>query len=73
MAVGTSSRLRDYRWEYGKLIPRAVTPDYARQIAERFQPDSIILFGSYDYGKPLVPARRRLVPTRDHRQGHGAV
>lgn len=24
----------------------------ARQIAERFQPDKIILFGSYAYGKP---------------------
>jgi predicted nucleotidyltransferase len=52
MAVGTSSRLRDYRWEYGKLVPRAVIRDYARQIAEQFNPDRIILFGSYAYGKP---------------------
>lgn len=25
---------------------------FARQIAERFQPDKIILFGSYAYGRP---------------------
>src|SRR5687768_12405004 len=41
-----------FRWEYGKLIPRAVIRDYARQVAERFQPERIILFGSYAYGKP---------------------
>jgi uncharacterized protein len=52
MAVGRSSRVRDHRWEYGKLIPRAVIRDYARQIAEQFHPDRIILFGSYAYGKP---------------------
>ena len=52
MAVATSSRVRNYRWEYGKLIPRAVIRDYARQIGEQFHPDRIILFGSYAYGKP---------------------
>ena len=52
MAVERSSRVRDYRWEYGKLVPRAVIRDYARQIAEQFHPDRIILFGSYAYGKP---------------------
>ena len=41
-----------FRWEYGKLIPRAVIRDYARQIAEQFHPEKIILFGSYAYGKP---------------------
>ena len=25
---------------------------FARQVAERFQPDKIILFGSYAYGTP---------------------
>lgn len=47
-----SSRLHDYRWQYGKLVPRAVIRDYARQIAEKFHPDRIMLFGSYAYGKP---------------------
>ena len=33
-------------------IPVAAIPRFARRIAERFQPDKIILFGSYAYGKP---------------------
>jgi len=41
-----------FRWEYGKEIPRAVIRRFARQIVERFQPDKIILFGSYAYGQP---------------------
>ena len=47
MASDKRSRVADYRWEYGKLIPLAVIRDYARQIAEQFHPDRIILFGSY--------------------------
>jgi predicted nucleotidyltransferase len=47
-----SSSLAEYRWEYGKLIPRAIIRAFARQIAERFGPEKIILFGSYAYGKP---------------------
>jgi predicted nucleotidyltransferase len=52
MAIDKRSRVAEYRWEYGKLIPRAVIRDYARQIAEQFHPEKIILFGSYAYGKP---------------------
>lgn len=48
----TGSLAAAFRWEYGKLIPRAVIRDYARQIAEQFKPEKIILFGSYAYGKP---------------------
>ena len=43
---------------------------FARQVAERFRPDKIILFGSYAYGKPhadsdvdilvIMPARNEL-------------
>jgi uncharacterized protein len=43
---------------------------FARQVAERFQPDKIILFGSYAYGTPhadsdvdilvIMPARNQL-------------
>ena len=43
---------------------------FARQVAERFQPDKIILFGSYAYGTPhddsdvdilvVMPARSQL-------------
>jgi predicted nucleotidyltransferase len=52
MAANRSFRARGYRWKYGKLIPRAVIQDYAHQIAERFRPNCIILFGSYAYGRP---------------------
>jgi predicted nucleotidyltransferase len=52
MAIDKQSRLAKYRWKYGKLIPRAVIRDYAREIAEQFHPERIILFGSYAYGKP---------------------
>jgi len=48
----------------------AVIRRYARQIAERFRPDKIILFGSYAYGQPhedsdvdilvIMPARNEL-------------
>jgi predicted nucleotidyltransferase len=40
---------RRYR---GPDIPMRVIRRYARAIAERFQPDKIILFGSYAYGTP---------------------
>jgi predicted nucleotidyltransferase len=43
-----------YRWEYGKLVPRAVIRAFAHQIAEHFRPQKIILFGSYAYGKPHI-------------------
>jgi predicted nucleotidyltransferase len=33
-------------------IPLPAIRRYARQIVERFQPDKIILFGSYAYGTP---------------------
>ena len=33
-------------------IPLAAIRRFARRIAESFQPDKIILFGSYAYGKP---------------------
>src|SRR3989304_7512211 len=35
-----------------KRIPQAAIDDVVRQIAEKFKPDKIILFGSYAYGKP---------------------
>jgi predicted nucleotidyltransferase len=36
----------------GEKIPMRVIRRYARAIAEEFQPDKIILFGSYAYGTP---------------------
>jgi uncharacterized protein len=36
----------------GEVIPMRVIRRYARAIAQEFQPDKIILFGSYAYGTP---------------------
>src|SRR5947207_8711021 len=54
----------------GADIPMAIIRRFARQVAERFQPEKIILFGSYAYGKPhddsdvdllvVMPARNEL-------------
>src|SRR5437867_7071122 len=40
------------RWYRGADIPMRVIRRFARQVAERFQPEKIILFGSYAYGTP---------------------
>lgn len=58
------------RWYRGADIPKSVIRAYARKVAERFQPDKIILFGSYAYGQPhedsdvdllvVIPARNEL-------------
>jgi predicted nucleotidyltransferase len=57
---------RRYR---GADIPMRVIRRFARIVAERFQPDKIILFGSYAYGTPhadsdvdilvIMPARNQ--------------
>ena len=51
-------------------IPMTAIRRYARQIAEKFDPDKIILFGSYAYGQPhewsdvdilvVMPARNQI-------------
>src|SRR5438067_9128770 len=58
------------RWYRGAHIPRRLIRRFARQVAERFQPDKIILFGSYAYGRPhadsdvdilvVMPARNQI-------------
>ena len=40
------------RWYWGADVPMHVIRRFARQVAERFQPDKIILFGSHAYGTP---------------------
>jgi predicted nucleotidyltransferase len=54
----------------GADVPLAAIRRYARRVAERFQPDRIILFGSHAYGTPhadsdvdllvVMPARNEL-------------
>ncbi len=49
-------------------IPLSAILRFARQIAERFKPDRIILFGSYAYGKPHAESDVDLLvimPARD--------
>lgn len=40
------------RWFRGADVPMRVIRRFARQVAERFRPDKIILFGSHAYGTP---------------------
>lgn len=63
-------KLEPVRWYQGADIPMSAIRRYARQLAERFQPEKIILFGSYAYGQPhedsdvdllvIMPARNQL-------------
>src|SRR5271154_2767897 len=65
-----SSKSEPVVWYRGADIPMRVIREYARRVAERFQPDKIILFGSYAYGQPhadsdvdilvIMPARNEL-------------
>lgn len=58
------------RWYQGANIPMRVIRQYAREVAEQFKPEKIILFGSYAYGTPnadsdvdilvVMPARNQL-------------
>jgi predicted nucleotidyltransferase len=66
----TSASIQPARWYRGADIPMRVIRRFARQVAERFDPDKIILFGSYAYGTPhddsdvdilvIMPARNQL-------------
>src|SRR5437868_9962310 len=40
------------RWYRGADVPMRMIRRFARQVAERFHPEKIILFGSYAYGTP---------------------
>src|SRR4051794_8193677 len=58
------------RWYRGAEVPVRVIRRFARDVAEKFHPDKIILFGSYAYGTPnkdsdvdilvVMPARNQL-------------
>ena len=40
------------RWYRGADVPMRLIRRFARQVAELFDPDKIILFGSHAYGTP---------------------
>src|SRR5437762_387610 len=46
------ARARPSRWYRGADVPVGVIRQFARQVAERFRPDKIILFGSHAYVTP---------------------
>ena len=58
------------RYYYGADVPMRMIRRFARQVAERFAPERIILFGSYAYGTPhadsdvdilvVMPARNQI-------------
>jgi uncharacterized protein len=54
----------------GAKIPMRVIRRYARAIAEEFQPDKIILFGSYAYGSPNEDSDVDLLVTMPARNQH---
>lgn len=54
----------------GADIPMAVIRRFARQVAERFQPEKIILFGSYAYGTPQADSDVDLLVVMPARNQH---
>src|SRR5437667_12411033 len=65
----TVSKAPPGRWYRGADVPMRVIRRFARQVAEHFQPEKIVLFGSYAYGTPhadsdvdllvIMPARNQ--------------
>jgi predicted nucleotidyltransferase len=63
-------KARPSRWYRGADVPMRVIRRFARQVAERFRPEKIILFGSHAYGTPhadsdvdilvVMPARNQI-------------
>jgi uncharacterized protein len=61
------SYVQPYRYR-SPDIPLSAIQRFARQVAEKFQPEKIILFGSYAYGTPHEESDVDLLvimPTRD--------
>jgi uncharacterized protein len=66
----TSPAAARRRFYFGADVPMRVIRRYAREVAEHFHPDKIILFGSYAYGTPhadsdvdilvVMPARNQI-------------
>src|SRR5438874_10848299 len=65
-----AARAAPSRWYRGAAVPMRLIRHFARQVAQRFHPDRLILFGSYAYGTPhadsdvdifvVMPARNEL-------------
>jgi uncharacterized protein len=48
-------------WDGTRRVPRKQIESYCRVLAREFQPQKIILFGSYAYGKPTLDSDVDLV------------
>ena len=65
-----AAKKTDPQWHRGANIPMRVIRDYALKVARLFNPEKIILFGSYAYGTPhedsdvdimvVMPARNQI-------------
>jgi predicted nucleotidyltransferase len=58
---------------WGADVPLRVIRRYAREVAERFQPDKIILFGSHAYGTPHRDSDVDLLVIMPVRDSHSAA
>lgn len=66
----TAANRTPTRANHAAKVPMSVIRGYAREVAERFDPDKVILFGSHAYGVPhpgsdvdilvVMPARNQL-------------
>jgi predicted nucleotidyltransferase len=64
------------RWYRGKFVPMRVIRRFARDVAEKFHPDKIILFGSRAYGTPHEDSDVDILvvmPARDQRSKAGRI
>src|ERR1700741_159814 len=52
MSSQSVNSVQTSRWYRGNQVPMAVIRRFAREVAVRFKPDRIILFGSHAYGTP---------------------
>jgi predicted nucleotidyltransferase len=66
----TAAKAKPRRWYRGSKVPLSVIRHFAKEVAERFRPEKIILFGSHAYGSPhadsdvdilvVMPARNQI-------------
>lgn len=56
LELGYEPKTPPMRWYRGADIPMHAIRRFVRQVAERFSPDKMVLFGSYAYGTPHAEA-----------------
>src|ERR1700730_18575022 len=66
----TPSKAPPAQWYRGANIPMRLIRRFARQVAERFHPEKVILFGSYAYGTPHADSDVDILVVMPARQQH---